>query len=157
MHIYNHDTDACIGHTNSAHTRGAMMCAHYSCFRLLSELSKRERDRLVWEPCTNHSKLIDVRMPLPILRCLEMDIPERFEDLDLSSSSLDTTVSRMLDDENIIDSFFYICDADKKGTVAVSKLLEFIVNTTENVAEVLLCGHACVAFPPVSLSNGTQG
>ena len=56
-------------------------------------------------------------------------MPFELKELDESSSSnssLDTTVSRMIADENIIDSFFYICDVEQQGTVAVSKLIEFI-------------------------------
>ena len=60
-----------------------------------------------------------------------------FEDSLSSNSSLDTTVSRMIADENIIDSFFYICDVDKLGTVAVSKLIEFIINTTDGNIQVI--------------------
>ncbi len=59
------------------------------------------------------------------------------EDLNRSrTSSLDSSISRMIDEENIIDSFFYTCDTEHKGTVAVSKLIEFIENTTEDRNEV---------------------
>ena len=61
----------------------------------------------------------------------------QLEDSSSSNSSLDTTVSRMIADENIIDSFFYICDVEKQGTVAVSKLIEFIINTTDGNIQVL--------------------
>ena len=66
-------------------------------------------------------------------------MPFKLNELDDSSSSnssLDTTVSRMIADENIIDSFFYICDVERQGTVAVSKLIEFIVNTTDSNIQV---------------------
>ena len=66
-------------------------------------------------------------------------MPFELKELDESSSSnssLDTIVSRMIADENIIDSFFYICDVEQQGTVAVSKLIEFIVNTTDSNIQV---------------------
>ena len=79
--------------------------------------------------------LVLIVVLISILENMPFD-QNQLDDSISSNSSLDTTVSRMIGDENIIDSFFHICDIDHQGTVAASKLIDFVVNTIDSNIQV---------------------
>lgn len=51
------------------------------------------------------------------------------------NESSDLDVSRLITEEDLIDSLFFICDADKTGYIPVSRIIDF-VKCTINVTEV---------------------
>ncbi len=59
-------------------------------------------------------------------------------DMSLGSSndSLDTNVSRLITEEDLIDSLFYACDVQRDGQVHVSRLIEYIRFTAGSPIEV---------------------
>ena len=62
-----------------------------------------------------------------------------YDDLTLSESddsSVGSNVSRLITEEDLIDSLFYTCAQEEKEVVPVSTLIEYLRSTTDSVAEV---------------------
>lgn len=56
-------------------------------------------------------------------------IESGFED-DMNNSEENLNVSKLVTEDDLIDSLFYKCDEEKTGEVAVSKLIEYLKLTT---------------------------
>lgn len=52
------------------------------------------------------------------------------------SSSPSVNVSRLITEEDLVDSIFYACDVDNRGQVPVSRLLEYLKFTSGQASEV---------------------
>ena len=59
-----------------------------------------------------------------------MDCEEYTSESEDTDSSANVDVSRLITEEDLLDSVFYTCDVDNTGRIPVSRLIEYLKETT---------------------------